>query len=233
MEQRPRQHEPHEAAAGQVAEDAPTPALPGGGPARVWLAGWEPPGPDDVAAITAQIGRPARGLVAVAARCRFGKPAVVVVSPVLPTREGIEPFPTTFWLTCPYLVAQVSALESEGWIGRLAAESKADPRLARELEQAHQAAATLRRALAGQEALQRLARLSPRAAERIATSGVAGIRHPAGIKCLHAHLADYLGRGANPIGRRVTEILQGRGVDLSGHADCPSERQLEEAKRPP
>lgn len=194
-----------------------------------WLPWWQAPGPEDIEAVSQQIGRPARGVVAIAARCRFGNPMVIAVAPLIDR----EPFPTTFWLTCPYLVECVSALESEGAIRRLAAQVRSDPDFARKLGQAHRAAAELRVQMAGETDLRRLEELSPRAASRVTQTGVAGIRHPSGIKCLHAHLADHLGRGFNPVGQQVAALLASRGVDLRGSASCRFERQLElRAARP-
>src|SRR5690606_31650543 len=45
-----------------------------------------------------QLGRPARGVVEIAARCVCGRPLVVKTEPRLP--DG-SPFPTTFYLTHP------------------------------------------------------------------------------------------------------------------------------------
>jgi len=39
-------------------------------------------------------------------------------------------------------------------------------------------------------------------------SGVGGIMDKGGLKCLHAHLADYLVNGLNPIGEIVYKFLQ-------------------------
>ncbi|HVI18061.1 MAG TPA: DUF501 domain-containing protein, partial [Gaiellales bacterium] len=77
---------------------------------------------DDDAVIERQLGRPARGVAGVAARCPYGAPAVVEQNSYLPSGE---PFPTTYYLTCPHAVAAVSALEHAGGVERyqrLAAE---------------------------------------------------------------------------------------------------------------
>jgi len=46
--------------------------------------------------------------------------------------------------------------------------------------------------------------------------GVAGSGRAEGIKCLHAHLAHYLARGTNPVGRMVHEKLHERGDATCG-----------------
>lgn len=174
--------------------------------------------------MASQLGRRPQGVVAVAARCRFGLPAVVATAPVVQGPDGAPtPFPTTLWLTCPYLVEAVSRLESAGWIGRLSREMIADSTTAEQLREAHEAAARLRQELLSPAMARALEAVSPRAVERLMRTGVAGARHRHSVKCLHAHLADYLGRGANPVGRRVAALLVGQGVGLSGHARCRSE----------
>ena len=65
--------------------------------------------------IAEQIGRRPRGLAGVPVRCSYGFPQVIRVRPLV---DG-KPFPTLFWLTCPYLVREVDRLEADGWIGRL------------------------------------------------------------------------------------------------------------------
>src|SRR5919198_539022 len=70
---------------------------------------------DDGAVVERQLGRPPRAFRRVAARCPFGRPAVTEQAPY--DRNG-EPFPTTYYLTCPHLVAAVSRLEAAGGVER-------------------------------------------------------------------------------------------------------------------
>ena len=62
---------------------------------------------EDLAVITEQLGREARGVVDVAARCVCGRPAVVKTLPRLPNGT---PFPTTFYLTHPRAVSSVGKI---------------------------------------------------------------------------------------------------------------------------
>ena len=50
----------------------------------------------DIAEVSRQLGRPARDIVAIAARCVCGKPTVVHTAPRL--SDGTT-FPTTYYLT--------------------------------------------------------------------------------------------------------------------------------------
>src|ERR1700758_5036171 len=79
--------------------------------------------PQDAAVIAAQLGRPPRGLLAVAHRCPCGLPDVAETTPRLP--DG-SPFPTLYYLTCPRACAAVSRLEALGLMREMTARL-ADP----------------------------------------------------------------------------------------------------------
>ena len=87
----------------------------------------EPATAADVAVLEAQLGRPPRGIVGIAYRCANGEPGVVATSPRLP--DG-TPFPTTYYLTCPRIVAAVSTVESEGVMVEMSERLTHDPDLA-------------------------------------------------------------------------------------------------------
>ena len=59
----------------------------------------------DRAIVARQLGREPRAFGRVAVRCPFGRPAVTEQHPYAP--DG-EPFPTTYYVTCRYLVAAIS-----------------------------------------------------------------------------------------------------------------------------
>lgn len=193
--------------------------------------GWTEVTEADLAVLERQLGRKPRAVAAVAARCRCGKPLVIVNRPVSEDASGkLSVFPTLFWLTSPYLVREVSALEAEGWIARLEERLAADPEWAQAMKASHAASAALRLKLASERELEMLRAASPRQYQVLAESGVAGMRTTSGVKCLHAHLADYLARrrmdpgAVNPIGREVARLLLLRGVDLLGGCLPPSGR---------
>ena len=73
----------------------------------------------DASALAAQNKGRAFGeadVLAVARRCRFGFPQVVVSAPL---SRGMKPFPTLFWLTCPFLKRRCGELESMQKIAEL------------------------------------------------------------------------------------------------------------------
>ena len=93
---------------------------------------------DDRALVERQLGRPPRAFLRVAARCPFGAPAVTEQAPY---DDAGDPFPTTYYLTCPQLVAAIARLEAAGGVERWSAELERDPDLAADLERATERAA--------------------------------------------------------------------------------------------
>src|ERR671937_1866975 len=100
---------------------------------------------DDRAIVERQLGRPPRAFRRVVLRCPFGRPAVTEQEPY---DEHGEPFPTTYYLTCRWLVAAVSRLEAAGGVERWSAAAAADPALAASLARAQDEQRRLRRELA-------------------------------------------------------------------------------------
>jgi exopolyphosphatase/guanosine-5'-triphosphate,3'-diphosphate pyrophosphatase len=105
-------------------------------------------------------------------------------------QEG-KPFPTLYWLTCPTVVKAISRVESEGWIKRFAERARTDPEFGSALEEAHGIYAEERgRWEKGAEAW----------------GGVGGTR--SGVKCLHAHYANHVAGGDDPVGAEVAELVE-------------------------
>jgi hypothetical protein len=164
-----------------------------------WAVSLPEAGPAERRLIQCQIGRDVRGSVAVAARCRYGLPAVVRTAPRLP--DG-TPFPTLYWLACPAARVAVGRLEAAGWNARLSERVAAEPDLA----EAHAAAHASY--LAQRDAMGRLE----------GDPGVGGL--PGRVKCLHALYAHHAATGADPVGRIVGQVVEpvdcpGPCVDLS------------------
>lgn len=162
--------------------------------------------------IQVQLGRKPRGFLKVASRCPLGMPETIITCPVVPARYGLnkpfEPFPTVFWLTCPGAVKAVSQLEAEGWITRFESRLSQDPEAQRDYKEASQSYASFRRTLLTESQLEFMNACRPSWYGVICESGIGGILEGSkGLKCLHAHYADYLARGNNPVGRWVYELL--------------------------
>jgi hypothetical protein len=154
--------------------------------------------PDDVAALTARLGREPQAEFDVVVRDADGAPVVVRNAPF--TRDG-RPMPTRFWLVDPELNLRVSRLEAAG--GVRAAQAAVDPEALRttHLEYA-----------AERDAAIPADHIGPRPA-----GGVGGTR--TGVKCLHAHYAYLLAGGDDPVGRWTAARLV--SVDSVDSADGP------------
>ena len=98
--------------------------------------------------VARQIGREPRAFRRVAVRCPFGRPAVTEQSPYDP--QG-EPFPTTYYVTCRHLVAQLSRLEAAGGVERWSAEAASDNLLRASRAAADEESRRIRRELAAGE----------------------------------------------------------------------------------
>ncbi|MDD4904009.1 MAG: DUF501 domain-containing protein [Candidatus Bipolaricaulis sp.] len=166
---------------------------------------------DDLVVIAHQIGRSPRGVDGVARRCRFGCPQAVAVHPVV---DG-SPFPTLYWLTCPYLREAVSALESDGWVSRLEDALCRNDRLRTAFERAQQAYREQRAARLSAGDRQRL--LDRGMLEGFLAKGIGGVADFGRVKCLHAHVAHAL-VGENPIGDLVLAHL--------GTRECEAKRMI-------
>jgi len=133
----------------------------------------------DVEVVARQIGREPRAFRRVAVRCPFGRPAVTEQSAY---DSAGEPFPTTFWLTCPFLVAAVSRLEAAGGVERWTKAAAADPALGASLRAANDEQRRLRPEI---------------------DAGVGGGTRAGSLKCLHAHVAFALARPGYELGERM------------------------------
>ena len=153
-------------------------------------------GGGDRAVVAQQIGRSPRAFRRVVRRCPFGRPAVTEQSPY--DEEG-EPFPTTYYLTCPHLVAAVARLEAEGGVGRFSALASADSELRESLAQASDEQRRIRRRLA--------AGATGRDGGASLAHGIGGTRAPERLKCLHAHVAFALARPGYTLGERIVAEL--------------------------
>ncbi|HEX2112719.1 MAG TPA: DUF501 domain-containing protein [Gaiellaceae bacterium] len=134
---------------------------------------------DDERVVSWQLGRPPRAFRRVSVRCAYGFPAVTEQAPFTP--EG-EPFPTTYYLTCPWLVGAISRLEAAGGVARFMQAAASDPELGA--------------SLACADAEQR--RIRPEL-----DVGIAGTRRRGALKCLHAHAAYALARPGYELGERI------------------------------
>lgn len=151
---------------------------------------------NDLAIVERQLGRRPRAFRRVAARCPWGTPAV---TEQWPYDEAGDPFPTTYYLTCPQLVSAVARLEAGGGVERWSAEVERDEVLAADLERATEEQRRTRRGLAGGRA--------GRDGGSSLALGIGGSANPRRLKCLHAHVAYALANPGYVLGQRVLAEL--------------------------
>ncbi len=148
--------------------------------------------------------------------CEYNFPQVITNRPLIVAEPHIEIFPTLYWLTCPYLHREVALLEGAGLIAQFEQKIGEDENFAAEVRKNHTDYAARRLGLIPVEVQERMGVEYPDRYQVLAESGVGGTRHPEGVKCLHAHMADYLVHGENVIGLAVAELLEGRLACDSG-----------------
>ncbi|WP_025134158.1 DUF501 domain-containing protein [Leucobacter sp. PH1c] len=142
----------------------------------------------DIAAVSEQLEREARGVVGIAARTSDGTPTVVATAPRLP--DG-SPFPTFYYLSHPEAVAAASRLEAGGMMVEF------NEMLAEDEELRAQYAAAHEQYIADREQVGEVPELA----------GVSAGGMPTRVKCLHALIGHALaaGPGVNPIGDLALE----------------------------
>lgn len=146
----------------------------------------------DIIMIQSQLKRKIDNFSKVSCRCVHGFPAVIES---LPARNG-RPFPTLYWLTCPFLRKAISRLESQGWIQRFEESLKRDRAFRNRYLKANIEVANRRSLLSTGSYDEYLSKL-----------GTGGIRDLRTVKCLHLHVADFLSGVDNPIGETVVDAL--------------------------
>lgn len=146
------------------------------------------PSAADIAAVSEQLGREARGVVGIAARTSDGSPAVVATAPRLP--DG-SPFPTFYYLCHPEAVAAASRLEAVGVMSEFNDMLAEDEDLRAQYLRAHE------QYIVDRDSVGEVPELA----------GVSAGGMPTRVKCLHALIGHSLaaGPGVNPIGDLALE----------------------------
>lgn len=149
---------------------------------------FDAPSADDIRIVSAQLGRTARNVIGIAARCVCNAPTVVATKPRL---DDGTPFPTLYYLCHPGATAAISTLEATSVMPQLAALLD-DPNVAAAYTAAHHAY------LADRDGIERVAEIA----------GISAGGMPVRVKCLHALAGHSLaaGPGVNPIGDRALAL---------------------------
>ncbi len=138
--------------------------------------------------ITRQIKRTPENAITVVKYCSYGFPMVIESFPIL---NG-KPFPTLYWLTCPFLRNEISKMESDGWIKRYEETIAKSSEFLNSQIKAHELAKKNVMDLLQDDVLRMKF-----------IGGMGGTRNFKHVKCLHMHVAYHLGGIENPIGKSV------------------------------
>ena len=142
----------------------------------------------DIELVSAQLGRPARNVVGIAARCVCGAPTVVATAPRL--ADG-TPFPTLYYLCHPGATAAISSLEATQVMNEYNDLLADDDDVRAAYGRAHQSFLDDREKIGSVPEI----------------AGISSGGMPSRVKCLHALAAHSLaaGPGVNPIGDLALE----------------------------
>lgn len=154
------------------------------------------PTSEDLETLSRQLGRPARDVVEIGARCVCGNPLVATTAPRL--SNGI-PFPTTYYLTHPVITAAVSRLEAAGLMTEMTERLEQDPELAARYREAHEAYLQVRNEIGARTGVGPVPEID----------GVSAGGMPTRVKCLHVLVGHSLaaGPGVNPLGDEALERI--------------------------
>lgn len=128
--------------------------------------------------------------------CRYGYAKVLICRPFSPSGR---PFPTTFWLTCPYLIHRAGMIESHGGVHEL--ENYMSGRnLNHEWRKYNLIHQIVRLELLTSNQKKIIRKYHNHIFRRVINSGIGGIRYTDKItvKCLHLQIASYIALGYHP-----------------------------------
>ncbi|MGM0703175.1 MAG: DUF501 domain-containing protein [Pseudomonadota bacterium] len=147
-----------------------------------------------LALITEQLGRPPRGIEAVAAIDGEGTPLVLRMAPIV---DG-KPFPTLYWLCDTRLKIELSRIEAAGVIKQLENRLREDPDFLTAYHESHRDYVATRWRCMSDAQRAEVARLGYQTV--LTQRGIGGIGNWDQVRCLHTQYAHHL-CGDNVIGR--------------------------------
>jgi len=133
--------------------------------------------------------------IGIAKYCKWGKPQVLLCAPLC----RMKPFPTTFWLSCPFLAMRCSKLEASGGVREL--EEFLKKRKSKwEWRAFNVKHAILRVSLLSLGERKFLQKARKNVLDKLRLSGIGGIayRDEISIKCLHLQVASWIALREHP-----------------------------------
>jgi hypothetical protein len=155
---------------------------------------------EEVKVLKKQMKRKIDEKVKIVKYCKYGYPQIIRNYPL----KKDKPFPTLHWLSCPFLNSEISKLESIQEISRIQKIIDEDENLRTDYFKAHQEEIKIRLEILDDK----INKLSSPIKLKLRETGIGGIKNFSNIKCLHLHVASYLGGIKNPVGKIVVESLE-------------------------
>ena len=142
-------------------------------------------------------------IIAGGVRCSHGYIQVLVCRPF---SRRLRPFPTTFWLTCPYLIRQAGMIESHGGVRELE-EYMTIRRLGREWREYNLIHQVIRLRLLDKFTCRYTRKYHNNVFRSVIRSGIGGMKLGENIcvKCLHLQTASFIALGRHPAGEWLKE----------------------------
>ena len=160
-------------------------------------------------------------VIASGKRCKFNHVQVIICSPISCNSRVIRPFPTTFWLTCPYLTKLAGKIESQGGVSQLEEYIKSNG-LIHDWTKYNLLHQFIRSALINKNLREFLMRQKSNLFRNLMRGGVGGIKYKAGevnAKCLHLQTASFLALNYHP----CSEWLKSKSLFGSCNSNlCPA-----------
>ncbi len=148
--------------------------------------------------------------------CRRGGIQVLTCNPV---SRKMQPFPTSFWLTCPFLIKRASKIESQGGVKELEIYMKNSgvKNKYSEYNIFHQ---VIRIKLMGKIKCESMRRFKNKIFRNLIRGGIGGIMRNntndfLTVKCLHLQVASFLALGTHP----ASDWLEKHKLN----AECPAD----------
>lgn len=163
---------------------------------------------EDLKIVEHQLEREINNMQDVVKRCKYGYPQVIQSFPI----KEKKPFPTLYWLTCPFLSEEVSKLESYHKIKEVEDMIQNNKELKRQMHELHTKEIEKRLNILGEN----IKFLPQNIQKKLKETGIGGTKDFSKVKCFHMHYACFLVDEENPIGEMIDHWI--------GKRNCEEER---------
>ncbi len=132
-------------------------------------------------------------------KCRFNHVQVITCRPL---SKKLRPFPTTFWLMCPYLIKLAGNIESQGGVHSLE-EFLKERNLYKQWHEYNFLHQLIRLKLLNKNLCRFMRKYNGKIFKSLIRGGIGGMKYDINninVKCLHLQTASFIGLGFHPAG---------------------------------